>query len=116
MRRHSSSVEPMPGLYEEGDHLLPRYHGLSPLTGGPLDSLLRNSGITTIVLAGVSLNVAIPNVVFDAVNRSYQVILVVDAVAGTPRDYGDQVIEHCLRLLATVVTTEEVMKAWSVSV
>jgi nicotinamidase-related amidase len=112
---HSSSVEPMPGLYEEGDHLLPRYHGLSPLTGGPLDSLLRNSGITTIVLAGVSLNVAIPNVVFDAVNRSYQVILVVDAVAGTPRDYGDQVIENCLRLLATVVTTEEVMKAWSVS-
>jgi nicotinamidase-related amidase len=110
----SSSVEPMPGLYEEGDHLLPRYHGLSPMTGGPLDSLLRNGGITTIVLAGVSLNVAIPNVVFDAVNRSYQVILVVDAVAGTPRDYGDQVIENCLRLLATVATTEEVMKAWTV--
>jgi biuret amidohydrolase len=112
---HSSSVEPMPGLYEEGDHLLPRYHGLSPLTGGPLDSLLRNNGITTIVLAGVSLNVAIPNVVFDAVNRSYQVILVIDAVAGTPRDYGDQVIENCLRLLATVATTGEVMKAWSTS-
>jgi nicotinamidase-related amidase len=110
----SSSVEPMPGLYEEGDHLLPRYHGLSPMTGGPLDSLLRNSGITTIVLAGVSLNVAIPNVVFDAVNRSYQVILVIDAVAGTPREYGDQVIENCLRLLATVATTEEVMKAWTV--
>ncbi len=85
------------------------------MTGGPLDSLLRNSGITTVVLAGVSLNVAIPNLTFDAVNRSYQVILVVDAVAGTPRDYGDQVIEHCLRLLATVATTEEVMKAWSVS-
>jgi nicotinamidase-related amidase len=112
---HSSSVEPMPGLYEEGDLILPRYHGLSPMTGGPLDSLLRNSGITTIVVAGVSLNVAIPNLVFDAVNRSYQVILVVDAVAGTPRDYGDQVIEHCLRLLATVATTEEVVKAWSVS-
>ncbi|MGA2304373.1 MAG: isochorismatase family protein [Acidimicrobiales bacterium] len=112
---HSSSVEPMPGLYEEGDLVLPRYHGLSPMTGGPLDSLLRNSGITTVVLAGVSLNVAIPNLVFDAVNRSYQVILVVDAVAGTPRDYGDQVIENCLRLLATVATTEEVTKAWSVS-
>ena len=111
----SSSVEPMPGLYEEGDLLLPRYHGLSPLTGGPLDSLLRNSGVTTIVLAGVSLNVAIPNVVFDAVNRSYQVIVVADAVAGTPSEYGDQVIENCLRLLATIATTEDVTKAWSVS-
>jgi nicotinamidase-related amidase len=109
----TSSVEPMPGLYEEGDLLLPRYHGLSPLTGGPLDSLLRNSGITTIVLAGVSLNVAIPNVVFDAVNRSYQVIVVSDAVAGTPREYGDQVIENCLRLLATMATAEDVTKAWS---
>ena len=112
----SSSVEPMPGLYEEGDLVLPRYHGLSPMTGGPLDSLLRNSGITTVVVAGVSLNVAIPNLVFDSVNRSYQVIVVADAVAGTPRQYGDQVIEHCLRLLATMASTEEMMKAWSVAV
>jgi nicotinamidase-related amidase len=111
----SASVEPMPGLYEEGDLVLPRYHGLSPMTGGQLDPLLRNSGVTTVVVAGVSLNVAIPNLVFDAVNRSYQVILVVDAVAGTPRDYGEAVIEHCLRLLATVATTEEVTKAWSVT-
>jgi biuret amidohydrolase len=110
----TSSVEPMPGLYEKGDLVLPRYHGLSPLTGGPLDSLLRNSGITTIVVAGVSLNVAIPNLVFDAVNRSYQVIVVADAVAGTPRAYGDQVIENCLRLVATMATTEEVVKAWGV--
>jgi nicotinamidase-related amidase len=50
---------------------------------------------------------------FDAVNRSYQVVLISDAVAGTPREYGDQVIEHCLRLLATMATTEEVIKAWS---
>ena len=85
------------------------------MTGGPLDSLLRNSGITTVVVAGVSLNVAIPNLVFDSVNRSYQVIVVADAVAGTPREYGDQVIEHCLRLLATMASTEEVMKAWSVA-
>ena len=43
-----------------GDVVLPRYHGLSPLTGGPLDSLLRNDGVGTIVVAGVSLNLAIP--------------------------------------------------------
>jgi nicotinamidase-related amidase len=109
----SPSVAPMPGLSADGDLILPRYHGLSPLTGGPLDSLLRNAGITTVVVAGVSLNVAIPNMVFDAVNRSYQVILVADAVAGTPKEYGDQVIEHCLRLLTTVVGTDEVLKAWT---
>jgi biuret amidohydrolase len=108
----SSSVRPVPGVHEPGDHILPRYHGLSPMTGTQLDALLRNAGVTTLVVAGVSLNVAIPNTVFDAVNRSYQVVVPSDAVAGTPVEYGQQVIDNCLRLLATVVTTDELVAAW----
>jgi biuret amidohydrolase len=95
-----------------GDIVLPRFHGLSPMTGSPLDSLLRNDGVTTVVIVGVSLNVAIPNLVFDAVNRSYQVVVVADAVAGVPVEYGQQVLAHTLSLLATVVTTDEVVAAW----
>src|SRR5437899_5486264 len=68
------SVQPLDEIgVGDGDLVLPRYHGLSPLTDGPLDALLRNEGITTIVLTGVSVNVAILNIVFDAVNRAYQV-------------------------------------------
>ena len=78
-----SSVAPASGLWQEGDLVLPRYHGLSPLTGSQLDSILRNEGITTVVIAGLSLNVAIPNLVFDAINRSYQVVVVRDAVVGS---------------------------------
>jgi nicotinamidase-related amidase len=108
----SEAVQPVAGLLGPGDVILPRYHGLSPLTGGPLDSLLRNDAVTTIVLAGVSLNLAIPNVVFDAVNRSYQVVVVRDAVAGTPADYGEQVLAHSLALVATLTTTDELIAAW----
>src|SRR5687767_7549362 len=40
----SASVQPLPEVFADGDLVLPRYHGLSPLTGSPLDSLLRNQG------------------------------------------------------------------------
>ncbi|HEY3737949.1 MAG TPA: cysteine hydrolase [Jatrophihabitans sp.] len=110
----SPEVAPMAELgVDAGDVILPRYHGLNPMTGSPLDSLLRNEGITTVVVAGVSLNIAIPNMVFDAINRSYQVVVVEDAVAGTPVSYGRSVIEHTLRLVATIATTEQVLQWWA---
>jgi nicotinamidase-related amidase len=110
----SESVRPVPDVGPElGDVVLPRYHGLSPMTGSPLDSLLRNDGVTTVVVVGVSLNVAIPNLVFDAVNRSYQVVVVSDAVVGIPVEYGDQVLVHTLSLVATVASTDEVVEAWT---
>jgi nicotinamidase-related amidase len=110
----SDGVRPIPELGPEpADYVLPRYHGLSPMTGSALDQLLRNSDITTVVVVGVSLNVAIPNLVFDAVNRSYQVVLVTDAVAAVPLEYGDQIIEHSLSLVATLATTIEVAGAWT---
>jgi nicotinamidase-related amidase len=108
----NDSVLPVAGLYAEGDLVLPRYHGLSPMTGTPLDSLLRNAGVTTIVVAGVSLNIAIPNLVFDAINRAYQVVVVTDAVAGIPVEYGVSLLRHSLALLATLATTDEVVAAW----
>jgi nicotinamidase-related amidase len=107
------AVRPVAGIAADGDIVLPRYHGLSPLTGAPLDSLLRNHGVTTVVVAGVSLNIAIPNLVFDAVNRAYQVVVATDAVAGVPGAYGRQVLDHTIALLATLATTDEIVTAWS---
>ncbi len=112
----SDSVRPVSDLGPfDADIVLPRFHGLSPLTGSSLDSLLRNSGIHTLVVIGVSLNVAIPNLVFDAVNRSYDVVLVSDAVAGVPREYGSQMIEHTLSLICTIASSEEIVDAWASS-
>lgn len=108
----TDSVSPVAAVFDAGDLVLPRYHGLSPMTGGPLDSLLRNAGISTVVLMGVSLNVAIQNLVFDAVNRSYQVVVVIDAVAGIPVAYGRDVLKYSLGFLATLASSEEIIAAW----
>lgn len=108
----TDSVLPVSEVFDPADLVLPRYHGLSPMTGGPLDSLLRNAGITTVILIGVSLNVAIQNLVFDAVNRSYQVVVVADAVAGIPVSYGRDVLKHSLGFLATLVSADEIIDSW----
>jgi len=96
----------------ESDLVLARIHGLSPFQGSELDFVLRNEGIRTIVGVGVSVNVAIMNLSFDAVNAGYQVVLPTDAIAGTPREYAEQVFQHTLRNVATLATTDEVLAAW----
>jgi nicotinamidase-related amidase len=110
----SAAVQPLAELSDDRDLVLPRRHGLSAMTGSELDSVLRNEGITTLVVAGVSLNVAVTNLVFDAVNRSYQVVLVADACAAVPPEYGEAVVENSLALLATVTGSDDLVAAWSV--
>jgi len=119
--RHSVAMEPG----SEGATLLPefgpgptdlvlrRWHGLGPMGGTDLDAVLRNMGVRTIVAVGVSLNVAIPNLVMDAVNAAYEVVLPRDAVAGIPTDYGQAIIDNTLALLATVTTTDALLEAWT---
>ena len=112
----TSEVEVIPELGPEPEDLvLTRTHGLDPMTGTDLDPVLRNLGVRTIVVTGVSVNVAITNLVMDAVNLGYDVVLPRDAVCGIPRDYADAVIDNTLALLATVVTTDDLLEIWKQS-
>jgi biuret amidohydrolase len=97
---------------DPADIVLPRYHGLGPMTGTQLDPILRNLGVTTIVGVGVSLNVGMTNLAFDAVNRGYQIVLPRDAVAGVPPDYAEAVLANTLGIVATLTTTPELVAAW----
>jgi nicotinamidase-related amidase len=100
-------LEPAPS-----DLVLPRWHGLSPFQGTELDFLLRNLGVRTIVGVGVSVNVAIQNLAFDAVNASYQVVIPRDAVAGFPREYVEAVFAHTLGAVATLVESADLLAVW----
>ncbi|EFL30708.1 pyrimidine utilization protein B [Streptomyces viridochromogenes DSM 40736] len=93
----------------EEDLVVRRLHGLSPLQGTEVDPLLRNLGCRTLIVTGVSANVAVPNAVFDAVNRGYTAVVPADAVAGVPAEYTPAMIRHTLALVATVATTDEVL-------
>ncbi|ANZ20138.1 cysteine hydrolase [Streptomyces noursei] len=103
-------ADPIP--VSEDDLVVRRLHGLSPLAGTDVDALLRNFGCRTLVVTGVSANVAIPNAVFDAVNLGYTVVVPADAIAGVPADYTPAMIRNTLALVATVTTTEAVLTNW----
>ena len=94
------------------DLVLTRTHGLNPMSGTDLDPVLRNLGTRTIVVTGVSVNVAVTNLVMEAVNLGYDVVIPRDAVAGVPADYADAVIDNTLSLLATLTTTADLIAAW----
>lgn len=94
------------------DIVLGRLHGLSPMTGTSLDPVLRNLGVSTIVATGVSVNVAVLGLAFEAVNHGYQLVIPRDAVAGVDDAYVDTLFAGTLSLLATVTTTEALLGAW----
>ncbi|MDA8046141.1 MAG: cysteine hydrolase family protein [Actinomycetota bacterium] len=95
------------------DIVLPRLHSMSPFTDTGLDMILRNLGVSTVVAAGVSLNIGVFGLVIEAVNRAYDVVLVTDACAGVPIEYGRMVVDHSLGLLARRTTVAELSAIWS---
>jgi nicotinamidase-related amidase len=98
---------------DPGDIVLARHHGIGPMSGTQLDPMLRNLGVRTIVGVGVSVNVGVTNLAFDAVNLGYQVVIPRDAVAGVPADYAQAVLENTLHIVATLTTTDEILRVWS---
>lgn len=105
-------VHPAVGA-EDGDLVLGRLHGVSPMTGTSLDAVLRNSGVSTIVATGVSVNVAVLGFAFEAVNHGYQLVIPRDAVAGVDEAYVDALFDRTLSLLATVTTSDAILERWA---
>ncbi|SEK21503.1 isochorismatase family protein [Streptacidiphilus jiangxiensis] len=103
------ALHPGLGADPERDFVLPRLHGLGPFQDTGLASLLRNLGATTLVVTGVSLNVALLELTLGAVDAGLQVVIPTDAVAGTPPAYAEAVLTHTLALVATLATTDDVV-------
>jgi nicotinamidase-related amidase len=113
MRLGSEAAQVVPEIgTAESDIVVTRMHGLSPFQGTELDSILRNEGVRTLVVTGVSVNVAITNLTFDAVNAAYQVVIPRDAVAGFPPEYVEAVFKNTLGAVATLTTTAELLALW----
>ena len=107
----ATEVVPEVGV-EPSDIVLSRVHGLGPMGGTELDPVLRNMGVSTVVAVGVSVNIAIQNLAFDAVNNGYQVVIPRDAVAGVPAEYAEAVLDNTLSLVATLTSTADIVRIW----
>ena len=110
---HTEGAELVPTFGPEPeDILVPRLHGLTPFTSTSLDQIIRNLNAQTIVALGVSLNIGVIGLALSAVDLGYQVVIPTDAVAGVPAEYGREILDRSLSLLATLTTTEQLIEAW----
>lgn len=97
---------------DERDLVMTRLHGIGAVTDTGVIPVLRNLGVANVVVVGVSLNIGVTNTVMDLVNHGFEVVVPRDAVAGTPDSYAEQVIEHTIKFLATVTTSDAILDAW----
>ncbi len=100
------------GLWGDSDFEVSRLHGMTPFTSSALDQILRNLGVKTVVLVGVSVNLGIIGMALSAIDLGYQVVIVRDAVTGVPASYCEDVLDNSLSLIATIVSSEDLLATW----
>jgi nicotinamidase-related amidase len=93
---------------QEGEHLVVK-KGYGGFSNTPLDTILRNMGVTTCVVTGVTTCVCVSTTVRGGVEHNYRMILVADAVAEVSRDTHDAELKTMARVFADVKTTDEVV-------
>ena len=112
MRVGTAAAAPMEGAVPEpSDYISPRQSGLGMWYGTNLDATLRNLRVETIVLSGVSTNVALFAGALGAVERGYKAVLAEDATAGATLESHDWMIANTLPLLATISSVDEIVAA-----
>ena len=93
------------------DFVLERTVGVDGSYGTQLYPVLRMLGRTTMLIGGVSTNLAVEGIVRASVNRGFDLVVVQDCCASYPDEWHRFSIENIMPLLATVTTSEAVIRA-----
>jgi nicotinamidase-related amidase len=97
----------------ERDIVIRREHGMTGFYTTPLDAYLTNLGIRTVILTGVSANIAVVGTAIEAMNHGYRVIVPSDAIAGDPPEYVEALLRYTIRNVALVAPTQQVLDHWA---
>lgn len=99
-------VKPLPGEIEVSKRLFSAFHDAD------LDQRLRERGVDTLILAGLTTNCCVDATARDAFHLNYNVFVVSDATAA----YGEETQRQALNALAQncglIVETAEVQSSW----
>jgi nicotinamidase-related amidase len=94
---------------QPGDHVSTRTTGITAFYGTDLDATLRLRSVETIVLTGLSTDVAIPGLALEAVNRGYYVRIPADCVAGTSASSYEFMMNGMLSVIARITDAAAVL-------
>jgi nicotinamidase-related amidase len=93
------------------DFVLERTVGVDGSYGTQLYPVLRMLGRTTMLMTGVSTNLAVEGIVRASVNRGFDLVVLEDCCTSYPDEWHRFSIENIMPLLATVTTAEAVIAA-----
>lgn len=96
---------------EPTDIVANRRNGMAIFTGTDMDATLRAFGVDTVVLSGVSTNIALPSSAAEAIGLGYNVVLAEDCSAGGSTETHEMQVTKHIPFLATVASSEEIMAA-----
>jgi nicotinamidase-related amidase len=104
-----AAIHPAAGA-REGEPIVVK-HRLSPFVGTDLETLLRASGIDTLVLAGVHTSGVVLSTVRHAGDLDYRLVVVRDCCADPDAEVHAMLLDIVIPKLAVVVTTAELAGA-----
>ena len=91
-----------------------RRSGMTAFHATELERILRGLGVSTVVLAGVSTNIALLGIAIEAVNRMFEVVVPRDCVSsGDAGGAGDTNLRVHFPLLGAVTDADSVAEAIS---
>ena len=93
------------------DFVLERTVGIDGSYGTQLYPVLRQLRRSTMIMTGVSTNLAVEGIVRASVNRGFDVVVIEDCCASYPDEWHRFSVENILPLIATVTSAEAVMRA-----
>jgi nicotinamidase-related amidase len=108
-----TETQVLPELLAPTDMVLPRHHGLFPTLDTELLPVLKGLGVRTVVLTGVSLNLALPTTAGHTTQAGFRLVVPRDAVGGTPMDYANGVLDNTIAVLGRITTVDELVAEWA---
>ena len=69
--------------------------------------------MTTVVLGGVSLNLAITHTAGHVTQAGFDLVVPRDAVGGTPAEYAEQVLDNTIAVLGRLTTIDQLIGEWT---
>ena len=93
------------------DFVFERTVGIDGSYGTQLYPVLRQLKRTTMMMAGVSTNLAVEGIVRASVNRGFDVVVIEDCCASYPDEWHRFSVENIMPLIATVTTSDAVVRA-----
>lgn len=94
-----------------GDFVIERSSGLIVFIGTALDALLRRMKVETVVLTGVSTNLAIAGCAIAAQELGYHVLVPEDCIAGADANTHRVIVQEQIRMIARITSAADVHAA-----